>query len=101
MPDHWRALIDISPFLTLTSGGQLRPDWRGIMNTAVTGVIAGALAGYITLVRIEERVANMDRRLAACEGDLARHESDANERWAIVRERLASCEANHARGMVR
>jgi hypothetical protein len=99
MAEHWRTLIDVAPFLSLSAGGQIRPDWRGIMNTAITGVIAGAMAGYITIVRIEERVAQMERRLTACEETQTRHEAEGNERWAHVRERLAACETSRMRGL--
>lgn len=92
MPEHWKSALEHIPFLMLANGS-LRIDWGAIVQVGLTGAIAGVVASQVMVVRLEERVANQEKRLALCEIALAEHVTTMAESSAKLRERIATCEA--------
>lgn len=91
LSSHWQTALEHTPFIVMAANGAPRLDWKAVASTTMSGIIAGALASYITLVRIEERVAEQQRRIQWCEDSIR----DQGERFALIGERIARCEAKH------
>lgn len=92
MFDHWKSLLEHLPIVTMATGNP-RIDWGSIINIVLTGAVSGIIASQVMVVRLEERVANQERRLAQCETGLAEHVAAVTESSAKLRERIATCEA--------
>ncbi len=96
MSEHWKTLANHLPLVTLISGDP-RIDWKAILNLVITGAISGIIASQVMVVRLEEQVAEITRRVSLCEQSITSHViADAAE-TTMMRERLATCESYHKR----
>lgn len=92
MSDHWKSAIEQIPFLALVNGA-VRPNWSAILQIGMTGCVAGLVAGQIMVVRLEERVASHEKRIAQCEEAITLQTITTAEASAKLRERISACEA--------
>lgn len=87
MPEHWKTLAENLPFISLATSSP-RIDWNSLVSIGLTGIVSGIVASQVMVVRLEERVANMETRLKVCEISSMDH----LETSALLRERISSCE---------
>ena len=90
--NNWKDLIDTLPLVTLATG-ELRVDWKGLINLTLTGVVSGIIASQIMVIRLEEKVIELSRRIENCEKDITTHTVFTSAELTSMRERMATCEA--------
>ena len=91
---------EVIPFAMITQNGKLQISWATILQGLIVGLTAGAVASYVLLIRLDERIgylANQQNDMAATisyiKSDFAERMSNSYEDRRRLSERISALEA--------
>ncbi len=60
--EHWSRLLDYIPFVAMVNG-KITVNTARLVEAAIIAIVTGFLTSYITLAKMEIRVANIEKKI--------------------------------------
>ena len=79
MPEKWvESAIGCAPFISL-SAGKVNINWQQIVQTAIVGLVGGALVAYVSVVRLETSFEYIEARIESLAGVIGKVDDKVEE----------------------